>query len=132
MPSARPIAEHLWPCRSISSAFERRFSTRAVVTPNCYRTADELVHIGSKVLLIRRGGAIRHGQWTLPGNFIDPGEMSYAASLRVLKEETSFPMTRSALNAEVTGKRVPRSQPPRKPGHHRLLLPHGRHIHGLA
>lgn len=79
-------------------AYRKRYSD------NCYRTADSIVHIGNKVLLIQRKSEFGNGLWALPGGFIDPGERSYEAALRELVEETSFPLPRSVLHQALKGK----------------------------
>lgn len=77
---------------------------REKYTDNCYRTADAMVHIGNKVLLIRRSCDVGTGLWALPGGFIDPGERSLDAALRELVEETKFPLSRSVMLSSLKDK----------------------------
>lgn len=55
-----------------------------------YLTADAVLVANGHVLLIRRGGEIGHGQWAIPGGFVDKDERFYSAAIRELHEETGF------------------------------------------
>lgn len=59
-------------------------------TADVYLTSDALVTWNRFVLLIQRGGDIGHGQWALPGGFVNKNERFFEASLRELGEETSY------------------------------------------
>lgn len=53
-------------------------------------TADALVQVGGKILLIRRGKEYGHGLMALPGGFVNPQEKFDDAYVRELKEETNL------------------------------------------
>jgi bifunctional NMN adenylyltransferase/nudix hydrolase len=71
-----------------------------------FLTADSVVEASDHVLLVRRGGAIGHDLWALPGGHVEPWEQFYPAAVRELGEETGFsklPETmRAALKSAVT------------------------------
>lgn len=75
-------------------------------TADAYLTADAVVVASQHVLLVRRGGAMGHGQWALPGGFVDKNERFYAASLRELEEETGFRTLASTMRHALKGSQV--------------------------
>lgn len=79
---------------------------RARYTGPCYLTADSVLEINGHVLLIRRGGNIGHGQWALPGGFVDPHETFYRAALRELGEETGYKPLRATMDAALQAQAV--------------------------
>lgn len=58
--------------------------------PGPHLTADALVQVGGKILLIRRGKEYGHGLMALPGGFVNPQEKFDDAYVRELKEETNL------------------------------------------
>ncbi|WP_341669290.1 NUDIX domain-containing protein [Alcaligenes sp. SDU_A2] len=79
---------------------------RKKYTAPCYLTADAVVESQGHVLLIKRGGVIGHGQWALPGGFVDAGETFYNAALRELSEETCYRPLRDTMDAAKKGSHV--------------------------
>jgi bifunctional NMN adenylyltransferase/nudix hydrolase len=55
-----------------------------------FLTADALIQVGGKILLIRRGKEYGHGLLALPGGFVNLGETFINAFLRELREETNL------------------------------------------
>lgn len=55
-----------------------------------FLTADALVQVGGKILLIRRGKEYGHGLLAMPGGFVNKGETFLKAFLRELREETNL------------------------------------------
>ena len=53
-------------------------------------TADALVQVGGKVLLIQRGKEYGHGLWAMPGGFLNKYERFDDAYVRELREETNL------------------------------------------
>ncbi len=83
---AQRMQEHL-----AVAAYRKRWTAEA------YLTADAVVVVDKHVLLVRRGGNVGHGQWALPGGFVDKGERFYLACLRELQEETGLKMLGSTM-----------------------------------
>ncbi len=83
---AQRMQEHL-----AVAAYRKRWTAEA------YLTADAVVVVDKHVLLVRRGGNVGHGQWALPGGFVDKGERFYLACLRELEEETGLKMLGSTM-----------------------------------
>lgn len=71
-----------------------------------YLTADSVLEINGHVLLIKRGGVIGHGQWALPGGFLDEGEDFYTGAVRELAEETKFSALASTMESALKGRAV--------------------------
>ncbi|MFC1551140.1 NUDIX domain-containing protein [Candidatus Latescibacterota bacterium] len=58
---------------------------------NPYPTADVIVDIGGKVVLIKRKNP--PAGWAIPGGFIDYGESAEDAAVREIREETGLEIT---------------------------------------
>lgn len=68
-----------------------------------YLTGDSVVEASDHVLLVQRGGKIGHGQWALPGGFLNRGERFYDGAIRELREETSLSLLPSTMNNALRG-----------------------------
>ena len=62
-------------------------------------TADAIVCINKRILLIKRGKSPFEGKLAFPGGIVDYGEEPEKAALRELKEETSL----EGSNPELVG-----------------------------
>jgi len=71
-----------------------------------YLTADAVLVASGHVLLIRRGGDVGHGQWALPGGFVDKDERFYTAALRELHEETGFKTLDSTMRQALKASQI--------------------------
>jgi ADP-ribose pyrophosphatase YjhB (NUDIX family) len=80
---------------------------------NPYPTADVIVDIGGKVLLIRRKNP--PAGWAIPGGFIDYGECAEDAARREILEETGIEVRDLALFGVF-------SDPSRDPRFHTLTV----------
>lgn len=62
----------------------------------------------NKVLLVQRGGIRGHGQWALPGGFLDNHESTHTGALRELKEETGLDLAevRAITIAQAVGENL--------------------------
>lgn len=58
--------------------------------PPQFITVDAVVTCDQHLLMVRRGGDLGHGQWALPGGFVEPNERILTAVLRELVEETAM------------------------------------------
>lgn len=66
-----------------------------------FLTADSLVQVGGKILLINRGKEYGHGLYALPGGFVGAHETFKGAALRELKEETNLRVPLPVLNGSI-------------------------------
>lgn len=71
-----------------------------------FTTVDSVVTCGGHVLLIRRGGAIGHGLWALPGGFLEKDERLRQAALRELNEETGLKRLSATWDVAFRGAQV--------------------------
>jgi len=93
--------------------------------PGANHCVDLVVVADDDVLLIRRGGKAGHGEWALPGGFVNsktqkgepfiPSETWTEAAVRELKEETGLIVNVSELTALPTMKSPRRDRSPRDP-----------------
>ena len=75
------------------------------VCPQCGRiiyhdpkvTATTVVECGGKVLMVRRGIEPGLGLWSLPGGYVDRGEVVERAAEREVREETGLMVTVTGL-----------------------------------
>lgn len=79
---------------------------KAKYTGPYFLTADSVLQVNDHVLLIKRGGEMGHGQWALPGGFVDPGEQFYDAAVRELNEETRFAALPGVMRAALKSSAV--------------------------
>jgi ADP-ribose pyrophosphatase YjhB (NUDIX family) len=56
-----------------------------------------IVHIGDKILLMRRKRPSDAGRWLLPGGYVDQGEPVEHAAMREIREETGLTVQLDAL-----------------------------------
>ena len=87
-------------CASCATPLEQReiFGTQRPVCPECDRVvfydpkvaAVCVVTRDGKVLMIRRGTDLGYGLWSLPGGFVDRGEVVESAAAREAWEETGL------------------------------------------
>ena len=87
-------------CASCATPLEQReiFGTQRPVCPECDRVvfydpkvaAVCVVARDGKVLMIRRGTDLGYGLWSLPGGFVDRGEVVESAAAREAWEETGL------------------------------------------
>ncbi len=94
-------------CASCATPLERRdiFGQERPACPQCGRVvfydpkvaAVCLVEQDGRVLMIRRATDLGYGLWSLPGGFVDRGEVVEAAAAREAWEETGLEVTVDAL-----------------------------------
>ncbi len=87
-------------CASCASPLERRevFGTERPACPQCGRVvfydpkvaAVCVISRAGQVLMIRRGTDTGYGLWSLPGGFVDRGEVVESAAVREAWEETGL------------------------------------------
>ena len=87
-------------CASCATPLERRevFGTERPACPQCGRVvfydpkvaAVCVIARDGKVLMIRRGTDTGYGLWSLPGGFVDRGEVVETAAVREAWEETGL------------------------------------------
>lgn len=66
-----------------------------------FLTADSLVQVGGKVLLIKRGKEYGHGLMALPGGFVEENEKFLDAAIRELREETRLKVPEPVLRGSI-------------------------------
>lgn len=71
-----------------------------------FLTADSLVQVGGKILLIKRGKEYGTGLVALPGGFINENETFRNAAIRELKEETNLRVPRPVLSGSIRASKV--------------------------
>ena len=94
-------------CASCATPLEKRdiFGQERPACPQCGRVvyydpkvaAVCLIEREGKVLMIRRGTDLGYGLWSLPGGFVDRGEVVEAAAAREAWEETGIEVDVDAL-----------------------------------
>ena len=87
-------------CSSCTTPLELRLAAdrRRPVCPKCGRVvyydpkiaATCVIERGGKVLLVRRGNQPGYGLWSMPGGYVDRGEVVEAAAAREVLEEVSL------------------------------------------
>lgn len=92
---------------------------RLTYGPGPHLAADALVQVGEHVLLVRRAGDVGHGQWAVPGGFVELDEHTLGAALRELREETCFPWLPEAIRRGYRGEAL--FQDPRRSPRGRIL-----------
>lgn len=109
---SEPVRHYLQAWSLLPAYAERVAEHRAVAAyrarwgPGPHLTADALVQVGDRVLLVQRGGDIGRGLWALPGGFMEPGERWLDAALRELREETRLPLSEPQLRTALAGSAV--------------------------
>jgi bifunctional NMN adenylyltransferase/nudix hydrolase len=71
-----------------------------------FLTADTLVQVGGKVLLITRGKEYGHGLMALPGGFVNKHETFVNAAIRELREETRLRVPDPVLRGSIKSSRT--------------------------
>lgn len=71
-----------------------------------FLTADALVQVGGKILLINRGKEYGHGLLAMPGGFLNKNERFQSAMVRELKEETNLRVPIPVINGSIISHRV--------------------------
>ncbi len=94
-------------CASCATPLERRevFGVERPVCPQCGRVVFHdpkvaavcVIPRDGKVLMIRRGTDLGYGLWSLPGGFVDRGEVVESAAAREAWEETGLEVDVDAL-----------------------------------
>ncbi len=94
-------------CASCATPLEQRevFGTERPACPNCGRVvfydpkvaAVCVIAREGRVLMIRRATDLGYGLWSLPGGFVDRGEVVESAAAREAWEETGLEVTVTGL-----------------------------------
>ena len=94
-------------CASCATPLEQRevFGVERPMCPECGRVvfydpkvaAVCVIARGEKVLMIRRGTDLGYGLWSLPGGFVDRGEVVESAAAREAWEETGLEVSVDGL-----------------------------------
>ncbi len=71
-----------------------------------FLTADTLVQVGGKILLIKRGKEYGHGLYALPGGFVNKNETFKECALRELREETNLRVPLPVLAGSIHSSRT--------------------------
>lgn len=66
-----------------------------------FLTADALIQVGGKILLIKRGKEYGHGLLAMPGGFVNHTETFLNAAIRELREETNLRVPAPVLRGSI-------------------------------
>lgn len=80
--------------------------SRAKYGAGPFLTADTLIQVGSKILLIRRGREYGHGLLAMPGGFVEKDERFLDAAIRELREEVRLKVPEPVLRGSIVNRRV--------------------------
>jgi bifunctional NMN adenylyltransferase/nudix hydrolase len=71
-----------------------------------FLTADALVQVGGKILLVTRGKEYGHGLMAMPGGFVNSNETFRNAAIRELREETRLKVPDPVIRGSIKNSRV--------------------------
>lgn len=83
-----------------------REAQRGAPWPMTFVTVDSVVIKSGHVLVVKRKGALGHGQIALPGGFLNQDEAIEDGCLRELREETVIKLDKELLRSSIKANRV--------------------------